>query len=212
VLGYFQPRDASLAKFLADPAPGLAEHPPGLPILVLVNDKTIGAAEALAACLKADGALVVGRATEGKAAVFEEEKLSSGQVLRYMAAPVDLPSGSPSWGRPVSPDIGLTVHDETERAALVLIDQDAILDVIGEADERHRMSEAALVRDEDPEWDAYLATLEKNSGAGRLKLPSIRDTVLISALDSIKAIEVSLRPALPATQAEASIQPGRPSP
>jgi hypothetical protein len=177
--------------------------------MVLVNDKSLGAAEALAACLKTDGALVVGRATAGKAAVFEEQKLSSGQVLRYMTGPVDLPPGSPLWGCPVSPDIGLTVHDETEKAALALIDQNAVAEVIGEADERHRMSEAALVRGENPEEDAYLATLEKNSPAGRLTLPAIHDTVLITALDSLKAIEVSLRPALPATQTQAdpSTQP-----
>jgi hypothetical protein len=210
LLAILEPHDATLAKFLSDPAP--SEQPLHSPIMLLVNDKTLGAAEALAASLQADGALVIGRATAGKAAVFEEQTLSSGQVLRYMAGPVELPPGVPLWGHPVSPDIGLIVHDETEKAALALIDQNAITEVIGEADERHRMSEASLVRGEDPEEDAYLATLEKNSPAGRLKLPAIHDTVLITALDSLKAIEVSLRPVLPSTQADVPAQPGPPTP
>jgi hypothetical protein len=87
----------------------------------------------------------------------------------------------------------------------VLIKDNHILDVIQESPERHRLSEATLVQGQDPEWDDYLASLEQKPFL--LSLPVIHDVVLITALDSLKAIQLSQRspPALPAqAQAEAS--------
>jgi len=132
VLGFFAPGDTTLSKYAATGTePGVAGsiH---LPIVVLTNNQTAGAAEALAACLKADGALVVGRPSRGGAAAA-----------------------------PVIPDIALTVDDRAEKGALTLIKDNHILDVIQESAERHRMSEAFLVEGEDPEWDDYLASLEQ---------------------------------------------------
>jgi hypothetical protein len=73
---------------MADPAPltaSLHGHPT---IVVLTNRETRGAAEALAASLKAHGALVMGEATEGRAAIFREVPLGSGGMLRYATAHV----------------------------------------------------------------------------------------------------------------------------
>jgi len=111
--------------------------------------------------------------------------------------------GTALWGQPISPDIGPVVNDSTERAALALIKDNHIADVIQESAERHRMSEASLVEGEDPEWDGYLASLEKKPVL--LSLPVIHDAVLISALDSLKAICLSQRP-FPA-QATANASP-----
>ena len=134
---------------------------------------------------------MIGRATAGKAAVFTEQKLSSGEVLRYVTGDVFLADGSALWQHPVVPDISLNVHDQTEKGALVLIGHHGVLDVIQEDPERHRMSEAALVQGDDPEWDEYLASLKKKPFL--LTLPTIHDVVLISALDSLKAIRLSQR-------------------
>jgi hypothetical protein len=203
VITYFVPGDDSLLKFLSLMSDGhkfggsvILDHPFQGPIIVLINHQTTGAAEILAARLKADGALVVGRATAGNGAVFKEYKFSSGQVLRYVAAHVHLADGTDLWDHPVTPDIGLTVDDHAEKAALTLIKDNHILDVIGESPERHRMSEATLVQGQDPEWDEYLASLEGKPVL--LSLPIIHDVVLISALDSLKAIRFSRRPAPPA--------------
>ena len=177
-----------------------------LPIVVLTNDRTVGAAEAFAGYLQATGAIVVGRPSAGKAAIFQEDKLSTGQVLRYVAAPngSDDPMSAfrfrnelPAWGRPVVPDIALKVNDRTEKAALVLIRDNHISDVIEESAERHRLSEASLVKGQDPELDDYLASLEK--GPVLLSLPAIHDVVLISALDSLRAIRLSERLSAEAT-------------
>jgi hypothetical protein len=210
VINYFAPGDDSLFKFRPVLSDGsklggyvITDHPFHGPIVVLIDHQTAGAAEVLAARLKADGALLVGQETSGKGAVFGEQKLASGQVLRYVAAHVNLADGTDIWNHPVTPDITMTVDDHTEKAALMLIRDNHILDVIQESAERHRMSEASLVQGEDPEWDDYLASLEKKPVL--LSLPIIHDAVLIRALDSLKAIRLSQRP-LPA-QATANASP-----
>ena len=172
------------------------------PVVVVTNRQTTGAAEALAACLKAQGALVVGRATSGKAADFAEQKLSTGQVLRFAVARVRLADGADLWNHPVVPDISLTVNDQTEKAALNLIGQNGVLDVIREASERRRMSEAALVQGDDPEWDEYLEAHEKKTKPLHPAAAPVQDVVLINALDSLKAIEVSQRRAAPSSGGE----------
>jgi len=190
------------------------------PIAVLMNNHTTGAAEALATCLKADGALIIGRPTAGKMGVFEEQKLSGGEVLRYFVYPVNLPVDPNAvfkiaqqplpWNQPLQPDIALTVTDQLEKNALMLIARNRIAEVIEESPARHRMSEAALVQGDDPEWDDYLASLEKKPFL--LSLPAVHDKVLIRALDSLKAIQLAQRPPLAqpggttAPQASASIQ------
>ena len=71
------------------------------------------------------------------------------------------------------------------------IKDNQISDVIQESAQRHRMSEASLVQGQDPEWDDYLASLEQKPVL--LSLPVIHDVVLVSALDSLKAIRLSER-------------------
>jgi hypothetical protein len=178
------------------------------PIVILTNGQTSGSAEALAGYLQADGALVVGRATAGQVGAIGEMKLSSGYILRYAigASGADDPTASfrfhaetPTWGKAIQPDIIITVDDHSERAALALIRDDHLPDVIEESPLRHRMSEASLVQGQDPEYDEYLASLEDKPVL--LSLPEVHDAVLISALDSLKAIRLSQRslPTPPAT-------------
>ena len=203
VLGFFAPQDETLSKYAtsgSNQGVRTPDHPFHLPIIVLTNNQTAGAAEALAACLKSDGALVLGRATAGKGAVFDQQTLSNGQVLRYAVADIQLPDGTLLWDHPVVPDIVLTVDNHNEKGALVLIAHHDVLDVIGESAERHLMNEAALIQGVDPEWDEYLASLEKKPVL--LSLPVIHDQVLISALDSLKAIRVSQKRSEPSTLAD----------
>jgi hypothetical protein len=158
-------------------------------IVVLTNRQTRGAAEALAACLKAHGALVMGEATEGKAAIFKEVPMASGGVLRYATAHVYLADGTDLWNKPVVPDVATPTSAKDENNALALIDQNQVSEVIGEADSRHRMSEAALVQGQDPEQDEFLASREKSAPLAR-SLPITRDVALVEAIDSLKAIQV----------------------
>jgi hypothetical protein len=204
IINFFEPGDKYLVNFCPFIAEGnrrrfigfgISDHPLRGALIVLVNNQTSG--------LKADGALVMGRKTAGKAAVFEERRLTSGQILSYAEANVSLADGIPLWGHPVVPDIDLTVDDHTEKAALTLIRDNHILDVIEESPERRRMSEASLVEGQDPEWDDYLASLERKPVL--LSLPVIHDAVLIRALDSLKAIHFSQRPLPAQATADASL-------
>ena len=163
------------------------------PVVLITDKETAGAAEALAACLKDRGALVIGHATMGKAAIFTEEKLSSGRSLRYVSAQISLPNGMELWSHPVAPDIGLTLDEPNEKSALALIGQHRVLDVICEVARRHRMSEAFLVQGENPELDDYLTSREKKTDASTAGKPAVQDIALIDALDSLKAIRWSQR-------------------
>jgi len=206
MLGFLIPTDTSLSRYVPAPKPGVvtaapvpAVSPIAGPIVVLINGQTAGAAEALAGCLKADGARVVGRATAGTG--FEEDKLADGEILRFATA-LPIVRGD-TIIRPVTPDIAEKVDDRNERAALTLIRDDHVLDVIEESAERQRMSEASLVKGQDPEWDAYLASLER--GPVLLSLPRVHDPVLVTALDSLRAIRISQEPApAPVQQAAAA--------
>ena len=193
VMSFFAPADLTLDKFHPKNPDGTpfhgVDHPVHAPIVVLTNSQTTGAAEALAACLKADGAIVIGRPTAGKAAIFEKLTLTNGQVLRYAVSDISLADGTQLWGHAINPDVNLTINERSEKGALVEIKHNNVLDVIGESPDRHLMSEAALIQGIDPEWDAYLASLEKKPVL--LSLPIIHDEALITALDSLKAIRVS---------------------
>jgi hypothetical protein len=156
------------------------------PMAILTDNQTSGAAEALAACLKANGALTLGRPTAGNGAEFEDHPLASGQILHYIAGQVFMADGTPLWRHPVEPDIGLAIDAKKEETVLALIAQNRVLDVIGEAAGSHRLSEAALVRGEDPEVEAYLVPHDKAATA-----PVPQDSALVAALDSLKAIHIS---------------------
>src|SRR5262249_15707691 len=93
VADFFVPNGTTLftsktASGQDNPFPHIADKTPLLsqPMVILVDHQTWGAAEALAACLKTKGALLVGQPTAGQAAIFQEQKLSSGQVLRFVTS------------------------------------------------------------------------------------------------------------------------------
>lgn len=175
-------------------APGASGRALPVPLMVLTDGRTAGAAEGLAAALRLHGALILGQATSGQGGSFADQTLSSGRLLHYLAAEVLLPDGTSLWGHPVEPDIGVTADARKQDLALALIGQQHVADVIGEAALRHRMSEASLVRDEDPEIAAALTTGPSAPSSPLLQ----QDIVLVDALDSLEAIRFSQRAEAPA--------------
>jgi C-terminal processing protease CtpA/Prc len=169
---------------------------------VLVNSHTAGTAEELAARLKASGALIIGEPTAGRGVVFAEDKLSSGQILFAESAQ------PPAEHASVQPDIALPADDWSEQAALAQVAANHVGDVVQESPRRHRMSEAALVQGQDPEWDAYLEAMKKKPDAHfLLSLPPIHDAALITAMDSLKAIRITQVPAPVTAKPEAPTPP-----
>ena len=92
----------------------------GLPVAVLVNRQTAGAAEALAAALRETGTgLILGGKTAGQAMVAQEFPLKNGDRLRIATAPIQLGDGSALSGQGLKPDIAVEVSPEEERAYYV---------------------------------------------------------------------------------------------
>jgi hypothetical protein len=88
-----------------------------MPVAVLVNRQTAGAAEALAAVLRQTGAgLILGGTTAGQAMIAEEFPLKNGERLRIATAPIQLGDGSTLSGQGLKPDIAVEVSAADERA------------------------------------------------------------------------------------------------
>lgn len=91
-----------------------------VPVVVLVNDKTAGSAEVLAAALQdSSRATIVGVQTQGKGSVQVMQPLSFGGALRYTAATYLSPSGRSIDGVGVTPDVSIT---NAERQASIAIE------------------------------------------------------------------------------------------
>lgn len=90
-----------------------------LPIVVLVNEKTAGSAEVLAAALQDSGrATIVGTQTQGKGSVQVMQPLSFGGALRYTAATYLSPLGRAIDGVGVTPDVVVNNSDRQVPIAL----------------------------------------------------------------------------------------------
>jgi hypothetical protein len=110
------------AKALLDWGAGVAKVEPSpnhisLPVAMLVNRATAGAAEALAAALREGGVgLILGARTGGFAAVNREFTLQTGQKLLIAASPVKLADGTELSPQGIKPDIEVAVSKEDEKA------------------------------------------------------------------------------------------------
>ena len=82
------------------------------PLIILINAATSGAAEVLAAELRAVGALLIGNPTAGLALTTEDFPLANGQRLRLATTPVKLNGAALS---PLQPDIRVKVNPAEER-------------------------------------------------------------------------------------------------
>ena len=87
-----------------------------LPLAVLVNRETGGAAEALAAVLRQTGAaLLLGGTTAGRAMIAQEFPLKNGQRLSIATTPVKLGDDTALSAEGVKPDIEVAVNADEER-------------------------------------------------------------------------------------------------
>jgi C-terminal processing protease CtpA/Prc len=90
-----------------------------LPVVILINRQTAGAAEALAGALAtSQGALLVGNRTAGQATSFEDFPLSSGQHLRIAHANVELANDKVIGSEGLTPDITVEADEKNERSWL----------------------------------------------------------------------------------------------
>jgi len=172
-----------------------------LPVAVLVNRQTAGAAEALAAALRATGAgLILGSRTAGQAMVAQEFPLKDGERLRIATAPIQLGDGSALSDRGLKPDIAVEVSPEDERAyyvdAFKAAEKTNLLASAGgsptgpgngtnRAARRPRFNEAELVR----ERREGVSEADMTAMRGREpEPPMVQDPVLARALDLLRGL------------------------
>ena len=173
------------------------------PVLVLVNARTAGAAEALAAALRETRAgLLIGARTAGQASVFKEFPLSNGESLRVATAPVQVGDAQPVPVAGLRPDIQVTVPPDEEwefftNAYRVVHSPAAASPPLNFPGFTNRpANEAELVRlhregldpDDDPPVTSPIPTPPKR--------PVVTDPPLARALDLLKALAV-VRPDRP---------------
>jgi hypothetical protein len=175
-----------------------------VPSAVLVNGKTAGAAEALAAVLRQTGAgLILGSRTAGYAMTSEAFPLANGGRLRIATGPIHLADGSDLSSQGVLPDIKVEVGSEEERAyfadafrvrrntnSAVPVGLASTNDPAGtnRAARRTRYNEAELVRErrEGPASEGAAAPA-RDREADR---PLVLDPALARALDLLKGLAV----------------------
>lgn len=168
-----------------------------LPVAVLINARTSGAAEALAAMLRDnDVGLLIGGTTSGRASIFKTFPLSNGDQLRVAVANVTLGNGK-SLTNGLKPDIAVRASLADERAWLH--DPFKVLhppawartsDTNNVAAVPHpRFNEAELVREhaagEDQDEPDDTSPVIDQSGP-----PLVADPVLARALDLLKGLAV----------------------
>ena len=173
---------------------------PELPIVVLVNQQTAGAAEALAGVLRDAGvAILIGTNTAGRAMMTEEFPLSNGQRLCIARKGIKLGSGEELTSTGLRPDIVVKVAPADEKAwwadpfrdlsapSGAGTDSGSAASVTGtNRPPRRRVNEAELVRArrEGTNLNAVTGAVVEEDAA------VVRDPALARALDLLKALAV----------------------
>jgi hypothetical protein len=177
-----------------------------LPMVILINRDTYGAAEGLAAALRqADGSLIIGSPSAGHASRFKDFLLSNGQLLRIASGDLANGNGQPLPRTGLQPDIRIAVNPNDEKAYFedpyrVLTRPFAqaakpgtndLVSLLGTNRSRHRMNEAELVRMQREGADLEMEPLA--SGPGPAGGPTITDPALSRSLDLLKGLALALK-------------------
>ena len=170
-----------------------------LPLAVLVNEKTVGAAEALAAVLREAGAaLILGTHTAGQAMISQDFPLSNGEILRIATTPIQLGDGGNLTSAGIKPDIAVSVSPADEKSYYA----DAFKELVIATNfdgartnsltaatrvRRPRFNEAELVREKR---DGIVSDSDSTGPAEGDDKPVVRDPVLGRALDFLKGLKL----------------------
>ena len=175
-----------------------------VPVSALINQRTVGAAEALAAVLREmDGSVLIGSRTAGQAHVFKEFNLPNGQRLRIATGQVQVGKGKSLSARGIAPDIEVLVSSDDEEAyfadAFKLLSRPSAqlratnnpVQIGSTNRDRRRVNEAELVRLQREgrtlnEDDLTAGEPPPVQGPDAL----VRDPALARALDLLKGIAI----------------------
>lgn len=167
------------------------------PVVALVNGETGAAAEAVAAVLRQTGAgLVIGGRTAGRAGVTTEFKLSTGQTVRIVTAPVQLGDAKPIPATGVVPDIEVSVKPDDEKdfyadsyaGTKAAAGKGTNTTASVRSPKRVRVTEADLVREKRGDGD--FETVTNARVKSEVEVPVIQDPALARAVDLLKGLAV----------------------
>jgi C-terminal processing protease CtpA/Prc len=162
----------------------------GVPLAILVNRATTGAAEALAGALRSAGAgLILGGRTAGEALAMRDFELGNGRRLRIATGPVKLGDGTPLATNGVKPDIEVDISPADERVYYADAFHTATRN--GGATNgarRVRFSEADLVREHRQGLGRGVEPAEPR--LTEPQAPLVTDPALARAIDLLKGLAV----------------------
>lgn len=174
-----------------------------LPLMILVNGRTRGAAEALAAVLrKGDAGLVIGRRTAGEALRYEAVTLADGRQLFISKAPVRMGDDTLFPAAGWEPDVEVIAEDEEELAWLQ--DPYRLPGTKNSGSDGEARQVTAPRRVLRPTNEAELVRQHRNLRSGSVpeepsvarasvELRILRDPVLVRALDVLKGLAMVQR-------------------
>jgi hypothetical protein len=175
-----------------------------VPVAVLVNRETRGAAEALAAILRETKVgLLLGSSTAGQASVYKDFPLQDGQRLRIATAQLKV-AGKELSNSPLKPDIEVNINRDDERAyfedpfkqlspPIASLDLTLSTNVPALAETnrpRSRINEAELVRRKREGLSEDEEFIDQPLAPTNSELTVIRDPALARAIDLLKGIAV----------------------
>ncbi|WP_081892474.1 S41 family peptidase [Verrucomicrobium sp. BvORR106] len=154
-------------------------------VIVLIDDDSSPAAEAVAACLKGKGqAILVGSKTRGATVRYTDVRLDDATMLRYASAELLLPDGTSTFRKGLEPQFFLKGSAEDKRKVFAGSRGKSMKPFVMDR-VRPRFNEAALVSGGNPEVDAYV---KKSQGQ---PLPGdegqLREVVVQRALDLVRS-------------------------
>lgn len=171
-----------------------------MPLAILVNNETGGAAEAFAGILRrSEIGLLIGDNTAGQASISREFVLKNGQKLRIATTPVKIAGAQAIDRKGLKPDIEVKVSAAEERAFLqdayrAVPRMDRLAAAAGGASAgtnrlRRRPTEADLVRMQREGADLE-SDFVSGREAGPNRPPVITDPALARAIDLLKGLSV----------------------
>ena len=162
------------------------------PVAVLVNGRTEGSAEALAAALRQEtGSALIGQPTAGIHGVFRDVTLKDGTQLQVPVGRIRLGDGSTLAEGPLTPDIRIAVTEKSERGFLenptATLKANGVSGTNSSATtQRRKVTEADLVRAQRSEpTDAASETNAAPKTPVNLRLA---DPVLARAADLVRGL------------------------
>jgi C-terminal processing protease CtpA/Prc len=156
--------------------------PAWMPLLVLVNHETRGAAETFTWAMRHHaGALLIGQPTAGEGGLFRETRLKSGRFLRLATARALAADGTDLMAGPLASDILTEVAIAEERTAFQSAFRSGVAALLAEPDPLPRLNQ-------DINAQVLNAEAEKTAAA------PLADPVLKAAVDAATAIQIRRTP------------------